>query len=136
MAISLYALLTWTTRDRAPLIDAAGSRFLRRFLPQAAELQRAHVIEMGIVADHVHLLIHLDAHMDVPRLVQRLKGASARIANRDRVLGSTRLRWARGYDLRSVSPRAVPAARAYLARQSLRHPQAAIEGSPGPRGTL
>jgi REP element-mobilizing transposase RayT len=131
MPITLYALLTWTTRDRAPIIDAAGAAFLRTFLPRAAELHRAQVIGMAIVRDHVHLLLYLDGLVNIPQLVQRLKGASARIANRDSVLGDVRLRWARGYDLRSVSPRAVPAAQAYLARQAVRHPGLAIPGTNG-----
>ena len=126
MPITLYALLTWTTRDRAPIIDANGAAFLHTFLPKAAELRHARVISMGIVRDHVRLLLHLDGLVDIPQLVQRLKGASARIANRDRVLGDGRLRWARGYDLRSVSPRAVPTAQAYLARQGVRHPGFAV----------
>ena len=126
MPITLYALLTWTTRDRAPIIDAAGAAFLRTFLPKAAELRRARVLGMGVVRNHVHLLLHLDGLIDIPQLVQRLKGASARIANRDRVLGEVRPRWAKGYDLRSVSPRAMPAAQAYLARQGVRHPGLAV----------
>jgi REP element-mobilizing transposase RayT len=126
MSITLYALLTWTTRDRAELIDEPGAAFLREFLPKAARRNRAQVLATGIVKDHVHILLFLDALVDIPTLVQRLKGASARIANRDRVMGTAQLRWAKGYDLRSVSPRAVPAARAYLARQATRHPTLAI----------
>jgi putative transposase len=133
--ITIYALLTWTTRERAPLIDAAGAAFLRTFLPKAAELHGAEVLAVSVVQDHVHLLLLLDGLVDVPKLVQRLKGASSRIANRDRVLGTVRLRWANGYDLRSVSPRAVPAAQAYLARQESRHPALAIpESSTGVPG--
>jgi REP element-mobilizing transposase RayT len=90
---------------------------------------------MAIVRDHVHLLLYLDGLVNIPQLVQRLKGASARIANRDSVLGDVRLRWARGYDLRSVSPRAVPAAQAYLARQAVRHPGLAIPGTNGEADT-
>jgi REP element-mobilizing transposase RayT len=97
MPVTIYALLTWTTRDRAELIDADGAAFLRQFLPKAARQYRAQVLAMGIVRDHVHLLLFLDALVDVPTLVQRLKGASARIANRDRVMGVVRLRWAKGY---------------------------------------
>jgi len=124
--ITIYALLTWTTRDRAPLIDAAGASFLRTFLPRAAELHGTQVLAVSVVQNHVHLLLLLDGLLDIPKLVQRLKGASSRIANRDGVLGNVRLRWANGYDLRSVSPRGVPAAQAYLARQALHHPGLAI----------
>jgi len=126
MPITLYALLTWTTRDRAPIIDAAGAAFLHTFLPKAADLRHARALGMSVVRNHVHLLLHLDGVVDIPQLVQRLKGASARIANRDRVLGEVRLRWAKGYDLRSVSPRALPAAQADLARQGVKHPGLAM----------
>jgi len=135
MPITIYALLTWTTRERAPLIDAAGASFLRTFLPKAAELHAAQVLTVSVVRDHVHLLLLLDGLPDIPKLVQRLKGASARIANRDGVLGTARLRWANGYDLRSVSPRAVPAAQAYLARQALHHPDLGIPDDHAPRDT-
>jgi REP element-mobilizing transposase RayT len=126
MAVTFYALLTWTTRDREPLIDAGCAVFLRRFLPLAARRAGAEVLALGVVNNHVHLLLRLGALVDIPTLVQRLKGASARIANRDGVTGAAPLRWARGYDIRSVSPRALPSAQAYLARQDEHHPGLAV----------
>jgi REP element-mobilizing transposase RayT len=137
MATTILALLTWTTRDREALIGASGATFLRQFLPHAARRVGAQVLATGVVQNHVHLLLRLGAVVDITNLVQRLKGASARIANRDGVMGATRLRWAKGYDIRSVSLRALLAARAYLARQEDRHPSLAIavgasHGGPGP----
>ena len=57
---------------------------------------------MGIVKDHIHVVLELPATFDVPRLMQGLKGASARIANRDGIANHESLRWAQGYELRSV----------------------------------
>ncbi|MEE8115854.1 MAG: IS200/IS605 family transposase [Gemmatimonadales bacterium] len=122
MPVTLYAHLTWTTLRREPLIDKAIEEFLRRFLPHAARRHGADVLAAGIVNDHLHLLIMLPPVIDIPRLVQGLKGASARVANRDGIARAEKLRWASGYDLRSVSPRAVPAARRYIESQPHRHP--------------
>lgn len=132
MPVLLYAHLTWTTRERAELIDVAGAAFLQRFLPAAARRLGVDVLETGIVRDHVHVLLRLEARLDIPRLVQGLKGASARIANRDRVMGKTVLRWAEGYDLRSVSPKDLLRVEAYVRRQAERHPAAAIDAQPRP----
>ena len=85
MPFLLYALVTWTTRDRGPLITVQAEAFLRKTLAQIAHRHGAAVLAMGIVDDHVHLLVRLPARFDVPRLAQGLKGTTARLANRDRI---------------------------------------------------
>jgi len=60
-----------------------------------------------------------------------LKGASARIANRDGVMPRARLRWADGYDLRSLSVRDLARAIRYVRTQATRHPELAVDESPG-----
>jgi REP element-mobilizing transposase RayT len=102
-------------------------QILERLLPSIARQERAVVVELGVVRTHVHVLLKLDPTTSIPRLLQRLKGGSSVIVNRER--GSTArgaLRWAKGYNIDSISPRAVPAVRAYVRDQALRHPQEAI----------
>jgi hypothetical protein len=72
------------------------------------------------------MVIKLPARFDLPRLVQGLKGASARIANRDCIVEHGQLRWETGYDLRSVGLRQLPAAIAYVRSQAMRHPAVAL----------
>jgi REP element-mobilizing transposase RayT len=123
VATTLYAHLTWTTLRRAPLIDAAIADLLGRFLPAQAGRFGVEVIAVGLVQDHVHLLLQLPVSCPIAQLVQQLKGASARVANRDGVAPpDLPLRWERGYDLRSVSPRALSSAADYVRRQGQRHP--------------
>lgn len=129
MPVTIYAHLTWTTKERAPLITMEVKRFLERFLPDAARSHAADVMELGVVDDHVHVLLPLPPVIDIPRLVQSLKGASARIANRDVLPRETPLRWASGYDLRSVSPQAVLRVEEYIRRQASHHPGSAIRGT-------
>ena len=127
----IYALLTWTTRRRLPLIHSACATFLRRMLPVIARRHGVRAIEVGIVRNHVHLVIELPVRFDAPRLVQGLKGASARIANRDGVMPRAKLRWANGYDLRSLGVRDLRAAIQYVHTQSERHPELAVADHPG-----
>jgi putative transposase len=127
MPVILYAHLTWTTLRRASLVDAAVADFLHRFLPSQVERFGARVVEIGVVRDHVHLLLDLPVGCPVAQLVQQLKGASARVANRDGIASLERpLRWDRGYDLRSVSPRTLATTADYVRRQDERHPLSRI----------
>ena len=129
MPVRLYAHLTWTTLRRLPLLNPEVARFLERFLRQEAARHGARVLETGIVSNHVHTIVQLPPVIDIPRLVQGLKGASARIANRDGLMPRARLRWGDGYDLRSVGIRQLPSARRYVATQSQHHPELAIRPS-------
>jgi REP element-mobilizing transposase RayT len=125
----LFVHLTWTTRDRASLIDLPRAEFLGRFLPAVARQERASVLALGMVSTHVHLLLRLDPATGISRLVQRLKGGSAVLAGREGHGPRDRpLRWARGYNLESVSPRAIPVVVDYVMSQARRHPHEAIAG--------
>jgi len=124
-------MLTWTTLRRLPLIHSDAAAFLRRMLPEIARRHGTRVIELGIVQNHVHAVIELPPRVDIPRLVQGLKGASARIANRDGLMPRARLRWVDGYDLRSLGVRDLRRAIRYVRTQSDRHPGLAIDDNPG-----
>jgi REP-associated tyrosine transposase len=132
MPVRIYAHLSWTTFGRLPLIDAPISDFLRRFLLDESLRHGARVIELGVVRDHVHVVLELPPKYDVPRLVQGLKGASARVANRDGIAGHESLRWAQGYDLRSVSPRQLRDAVEYVRGQARHHAQRPLDATPRP----
>lgn len=122
----LYAHIVWTTKDRAPLIDIRVARFLDRFLRAIVRQERALVLELGMVQTHLHLLVRHHPVTNIPRLLQRLKGASSNVASRER--HSDALCWARGYTIESVSRLALPSAREYVRDQPRRHPQYRIEG--------
>ena len=69
--------VVWATRNRAPLLDAGLARFLDRFLRVIAREERALVLEIGMVRTHVHVLLRTHPMTMIPRLLQRLKGASS-----------------------------------------------------------
>lgn len=132
MPIILFVHLSWTTFRRMPMVGPTEARFLGRFLPAEARRHGATTIALGMVCDHVHLILRLPGRLDLPRLVQGLKGASARLANQDERISRTGLRWAHGYHLVSVSPRNLRPAVEYVRGQSGRHPDRAIPTAQAP----
>ncbi len=109
----LYYHMIWATRSRLPLITAELAAFLCHYLRSIARQERAHVLEVGIVTTHLHVLARTHPLTNLSRLVQRFKGGSAHQANVERLgRGADGLRWAKGYTLRrrpAVSPHAARA---------------------------
>ncbi len=124
----LYCHIVWTTREREPLIDSGLARFLTRYLRTIARQERAHILEIGMVATHVHLLLRIDHGTSLPRLLQRLKGGSSYLAGKEKHSSTGRaLKWAKGYSIVTVGPRQLEAVREYLRSQPRRHAGEAIE---------
>jgi len=57
---------------------------------------------MGLVTDHVHVLLRLEPVFCVPKLVQSLEGTGARLSKRDDERGRG-LRWAKGYQTHAAA---------------------------------
>lgn len=130
MGARLYLHLTWTTLNRLPLITEPVRVFLDGFLRQKAKQHRANVLAAGMVSDHVHLIVEIQPVFDLPALMQGLKGASARLANRDGHAERRPLQWSAGYDARTVSVGQLRSAIHYVETQSAHHPERAIKGGP------
>jgi REP element-mobilizing transposase RayT len=127
----VFVHLVWTTRWRAPTIDARVAAFLDAFVRRVAIEERATVLEVGMVRTHVHLLVRLTPQTALSRLVQRLKGGSARLAVEEGHSPRTRaLRWEKGYSVHSVSPRVIAIVGEYIRHQPFHHPDEAIDGWP------
>jgi REP-associated tyrosine transposase len=128
----IYYHIVWATRDRAPFIDAGLASFLCRFLRQVAHQERTHILEIGMVTTHVHVLARAHPMTDLARLLQRMKGASSAIAGKERhSTTGTELRWSKGYAIHSVSARNLDTVRQYLREQAKHHPREVIEGWAG-----
>jgi REP element-mobilizing transposase RayT len=123
MRSRLFFHLIWTTRGRRPLLNASAAGFLERYLRAVARQERSHVIALGMVTTHVHVLIETHPTTSIPRLVQRFKGGSSTLINREGHTGQNRtIRWDKGYAIHTVGPQSLSAARAYVLNQGSRHP--------------
>ncbi len=125
----IFAHICWTTRERARLIDLPSAQFLAHLFPITCRQERARILDLGILQTHVHVLVRMHQTTQLPKLLQRLKGASAVLAGRRGLPENGRtLRWAKGYDVESVSPRAVSAVSQYIRNQHRQHPTEVIPG--------
>ena len=115
--------IVWTTQLRAPQIGLEGARFLCATLRSLAREHRAIVLEVGMVATHVHLLLRAEPLADLTKMIGRMKGVTSRVAKRDKIC---ELAWADGYNIESVSPGDEQKLRHYLRAQPYRHPLEAI----------
>jgi putative transposase len=131
MRSRLFYHIVWTTRGRQPLIDGMAARFLERFLPAVARQERSRVVGLGMVSTHVHVLVEAHPMTSLPRLVQRFKGGSSVLINREgHVTGARAVRWAKGYTIHTVGPHGLAAARSYVRSQADRHPAERIAYQP------
>ena len=111
------------------MIDAPTRAFLDLFLRRAAAKERVQVIELAILATHVHIIIQSSPRIDLSRLVQMMKGGSSYAASR--VPGNRLgLRWTREYSATTVSPRNLPKVVEYLRKQHARHPMESVSKPP------
>jgi REP-associated tyrosine transposase len=127
----LYVHLIWTTRNREPLIDRDIARFLCQFLRATARKERAHILEIGMVQTHLHILARLHPTVAISTLVKRLKGASSAIATKEGLGTQGRLYWSKGYSVDSVGRMSLDSVRAYLRNQPSHHDEEAIPGWQG-----
>ena len=129
MRSRIFLHLVWTTLDRNPLIDGARAEFLWRYFKYVAAQEHVAILACGMVATHVHMVVHTGATFDGARLAQRLKGGSATIAAQQEIGDVTHpLRWAKGYSVQSVSARALGPVIRYVEGQARNHPEEAIPG--------
>lgn len=125
--------IVWTTKERAPLIDAPAARFLCITIRTLAREHRSVVLELGMVSTHVHLLLRSEPLCDLPKMIGRMKGVTSRLAKAQEIAPIT---WADGYNVESVSPGEEQRLRHYLRAQPYRHPTEAIPDWEGDRYAL
>lgn len=123
----IFLHLTWTTADRARLLDHELASFLSDLLPRIAIEERSTLLQLGMVTTHVHALVRVHPVTVLPRLVQRFKGTSSALAGKQL---HRRLRWAPGYNVESVWTGSLARVARYVAHQHLHHREEAIIGWP------
>ena len=118
---ALYYHIVFVTRKREPLIDHEIARFLDGFFETKCSEMDAHLIERGILCDHVHLIVSLRPTHYIPEMLNILKGTASHEANYHHAFMNA-LYWMRSYHIDTVSPRSLEPALAYVRNQHQRHP--------------
>ena len=116
--------LIWSTRHRWPfLIDPEAQMAMHRYLTKTCVVLKCHPIEVGGMADHVHLLCSLHKTLSIAGLVEELKKSSSKwikgLQHLEEDLG--KFYWQKGYGAFSVSQSNLMAVRKYIVNQAHHH---------------
>ena len=119
MGRDVLIFMTWKTLGaERTLTEDDGTRLLD-MLPVFAHRVNCHLLEIAVVTNHVHVIASVPDTTPLSQLAQRMKGASSRYLNL--IERKRKLRWAHGYDSRSVGRDALPRVRAYFDGQDRKH---------------
>ncbi|HEX4497105.1 MAG TPA: IS200/IS605 family transposase [Thermoanaerobaculia bacterium] len=129
MASSLVKILlhiVFSTRKRAPYIDAALQADLYPYMATIAHERGAHLIALGGMPDHVHLLLRMKASHKLCDLVQAIKAIPSKWVH-ERPNSIPEFGWQTGYAAFSVSQSNEAKVRNYIRNQEAHHRHASFE---------
>lgn len=116
----LLVHFVFSTRDRAPLLNAEIRPDLHAYLATVARDAGCECYRVGGVADHVHLAIRISRTIAAAHLVEKLKTSSSKwIKTQSPAL--TNFAWQHGYGAFSVGPSDLEALRGYIDTQEEHH---------------
>ena len=123
MPQSLSYLLThivFSTKDRAPVLDATVRPALHAYLATVARNVDCECFRVGGVADHVHLAVRLSRTITMAKLIEELKTSSSKwLKTQSPALAA--FAWQRGYGAFSVGPYDLNALLHYIDTQEEHH---------------
>jgi len=123
MASSLVKILihlVFSTRERAPFIDADLKSRLYPYMAGILRTEGATLIALGGMPDHVHLLLRLKADRKLSYLVRDLKTGSSKWVH-EKSEPVPDFAWQTGYAAFSVSQSQEAKVKAYILNQKAHH---------------
>lgn len=117
----VYLHCTWATWDRQPLITPDLEPRLYACIAARCREMQTHLLAIGGVTDHIHILIRLPATRTIAQVIGDIKGSTSHLLTHE--MQRPDFRWQGAYHARSVSPNGVPAVTDYIANQKIHHAQ-------------
>ena len=124
LARNLIHLVT-STKNREPLLTPGFREAIFAYLAGILNALRCPAVEVGGVADHVHVLFLLAKTIPLCDAVEEVKKESSKWAKENG--GPPHFYWQAGYGAFSVSPRNQARVVRYIARQEEHHAAATFQ---------
>lgn len=112
--------IVYATKYRHPSIITDVRERLYEYIGGTIRAKKGRLIEIGGVADHVHILTHLSASLAVADVVRDIKANSSRWMNEQPEIKRP-FEWQKGYGAFTASYSRLPAIRGYIQKQEEHH---------------
>ena len=118
--------VVFATKWRSPLITGELQPRLYDYLGGIIRSKNGHLVEIGGVADHIHLLVHLSPRFAVSDVIRDIKGSSSAWVNAEKLV-EQHFEWQKGYGAFTVSYSGSDAVQNYIRNQEEHHRQRTFE---------
>lgn len=122
---SLHYHVTFSTKDRLPLITKDWRKYLHAYLGGIIKSLGGLPLAIGGIEDHAHLLIGLRATDRLDYVMRDLKAGSSQWAHM--TIGKKVFAWQAGYFAVTVSPSHLERVRSYILNQDEHHRHKSFE---------
>jgi len=123
----IYLHLVWATRERQPFVTPAIRERLYPFLEMQSKHLGCHVLALGGMPDHVHVVVRTPATICAAQLVKQVKGSSSAFVN-DLTSRTPYFRWQEGYGAFSLCRPLLSKVICYAENQEHHHSQGPLWG--------
>jgi REP element-mobilizing transposase RayT len=110
--------VVYSTKERIPLITEKIRDPLYEYIGGVIRGEKGSLLQIGGVADHVHILARFGAATAVSDMVQRIKGSSSHWLNQQ---PESWFAWQNGYGAFTVSESQIATVQKYIQRQEEHH---------------
>lgn len=117
---NLLCHIVFTTKDRLPRINEGIRERLYEYIGGIIRKEGGVLLEIGGVADHVHLLVKLKTDTPIATIIRLIKSRSSKWLN-EQPDSEERFEWQAGYGAFSVSESQVARVRRYIQEQENHH---------------
>ncbi len=118
--------LIWSTKNRENLIHQDFQNRLYSYIGGIVRENKGLLLEIGGIANHVHLLIGLESLDQYSEIIRKIKGGSSLWINKEISL-PTKFAWQEGYGSFCVSYSMLSAVRTYIQNQEEHHKHQTFE---------
>ncbi len=112
--------IVFSTKHREPLIKEELQEELYRYIGGIIRAEGGILLEIGGVADHVHLLSKIKPSVAVSEMLNKIKANSSKWNNENKK-SRDRFSWQEGYAAFTVSESQSPIVREYIRNQAEHH---------------
>ncbi len=112
--------MVFSTKYRKPHIDDSFREDLYGYIGGIIRGEKGSLLEIGGIADHVHILAGFSPTMSVSEMLKRIKGNSSKWINDEKKTRS-RFQWQAGYGAFTVSQSQLSVVGQYIQRQVDHH---------------